>query len=235
MVDCSNEVVESLRAHYLFSGLDEADLGNLRPHIRRRTFKAGQSLFAQGEVASEFFLLESGSIKLFRVSAGGQEKIMRLILPGHSFAESVMFMDTPRYPVHAQALEKGVLVTIASTAYLDVMRASFDTCRAVLAHMTGRIQAHWDEIELLTLQNSRYRVAQYIMGLLSENPNSRNEIALPMRKSLVAAHLGMTPETLSRILRDLEQRGLIHMHGYRIRVPDLVILRQKLDEDAFQR
>lgn len=226
MNNSSNDVLEKLRTHYLFSGLDETELGSLRGHVRQRTFAAGQSLFAQEDPASEFFLLQQGAIKLYRVSSAGQEKIMRLILPGQSFAESVMFMEVPRYPVHAQALEAGALIAIAAPAYLDVMRASFATCCAVFSRLTQRIQGHWDEIELLTLQNSRYRVVHYILGLLAEGGNGCNEIELPMRKALVAAHLGITPETLSRILHDLEVKGLIRMQGYRIHVPDLTALHQ---------
>jgi CRP-like cAMP-binding protein len=229
MNDSNAAVIEALRTHYLFSGLSEAELGMLQSSIRLRKFAAGQSLFDQGDPAHEFFLLRQGAVKLYRVSAAGQEKIMRLIQPGQSFAESVMFMDDPRYLVHAQGLEAGTLVTIASAAYLNVMRASFDTCRAVFARMTERIQAHWDEIELLTLQNSRYRVVQYLLGLYSEAPNERHAIALPVRKSLVAAHLGITPETLSRILHTLEEKILIRMQGYHIEIPDLAALRRKLE------
>lgn len=223
------EILRSLRTHYLFAGLDEEILDRLCPHLRVRHFSAGQSLFDQGDTATEFFVLLEGAIKLYRVSMAGQEKIMRLIQPGQTFAETVMFMNEPHYLVHAQGLEDGTLVSIDSNAYLDVMRQSFATCRAVMARMSERIQQHWNEIELLTLQNSRYRVVQYMLELLSQTPSDHNEIALPMRKALIASHLGITPETLSRILRELEQKELIHMQGYKIQVPSLSRLRQDLD------
>src|SRR5690606_35233321 len=79
--------VEELRRHYLFAPLTEAQWARIVPHTRVRAFAAGQHLFGQGDTAREFFLLRDGVVKLYRVSAEGQEKIMRLIRPGMTWAE----------------------------------------------------------------------------------------------------------------------------------------------------
>src|SRR5699024_834216 len=87
-------------------------------HTRVRAFVAGQRIFNQQDDARAVFLLRQGAIKLYRVSALGQEKVMRLARAGDSFAESVMFMAKPRYPVNAEAVESGVLLAIDIRAYL---------------------------------------------------------------------------------------------------------------------
>lgn len=227
MNDNHEAMLQELRHHYLFTALADAQYARLHTHIRVRPLTAGQQLFNQGDKAQAFFLVRQGGVKLYRVSAEGQEKIMRLIRPGQSFAESVMFMDEPRYPVHAQGTETGVVVAIASDAYLDILRGSFDTCRTVLAQMTRRIQAHWDEIEALTLQNSRFRVIHYLLGLVPEGAGGEARFTLPSRKAMIAAQLAITPETLSRILHTLSQEGLIEMHEYAIRIPDVAALQRQ--------
>jgi CRP-like cAMP-binding protein len=153
---------------------------------------------------------------------------MRMPRAGQSFAESVMFMKEPRYPVYAQGLEDGELLAIESAAYLDMLRESFDTCRTVMAQMTQRIQAHWDEIESLTLQNSRYRVLHYLLKLVPAGAAGTITLKLPSRKSLIAAQLAVTPETLSRILHALNQEGLIELHDYTVRIPDIDALQGSL-------
>lgn len=217
-----------VRRHYLFAALDEAQCSRLLGHTRIRAFDAGQQLFSQGDEARTFFLVQQGVVKLYRVSPLGQEKVMRLIRGGQSFAESVMFMDEPRYPVYAQGVEAGTLASIDTAAYLDVLRESFDTCRTVMAQMTQRIQAHWDEIEALTLQNSRYRVVHYLLGLVPEGTSGEAHLTLPSRKTLIAAQLAVTPETLSRMLHALSDDGLIEMRDYDVRIPDIATLRQRL-------
>lgn len=219
---------EELRQHYLFASLTDAQWAAVVPHVHIRTFAPKQRLFSQGDNGDAFFMLRRGIVKLFRVSAEGQEKIMRLIGPQMSFAESVMFMDEPRYPVHAEGVEAGELIAIESAAYLDLLRESFATCRTVMAQMTQRIQAHWDEIEALTLQNSRYRVANYLLGLAPEGATGDVRVRLPSRKSLIATQLAVTPETLSRVLHGLGKEGLIEVHDYDVRIRDLTALRRHL-------
>ncbi|MHB8415469.1 MAG: Crp/Fnr family transcriptional regulator [Acidiferrobacteraceae bacterium] len=215
-------LADVLRRHFLFGALDEPQRARILAHVHRRQFDCGEHLFMQDSEARVFFLLLSGAIKLYRVSADGQEKIMRFIRPGQSFAEGVMFMDKPRYPVHGQAIEPGVLASIESAAFLDVLRASFDTCRAVMAQMTQRIQDHWDEIEALTLQNSRYRMVHYLLELVPEGQRGRGRVSveLPTYKATIAAQLAMTPETFSRELRALSDAHLIKVHGRTVDIVD---------------
>lgn len=217
-----------LRQHYLFAALTDAQWAAIVPDVHVRTFRPRQRLFSQGDRADAIFLLRRGVVKLFRVSAEGQEKIMRLIGPQMSFAESVMFMDEPRYPVHAEGVEPGELIAIESAAYLDLLRDSFATCRTVMAQMTQRIQAHWDEIEALTLQNSRYRIVNYLLGLVEEGAAGNVRVTLPSRKLLIATQLAVTPETLSRVLHGLADEGLIEVHDYDVQIRDVAALRRHL-------
>lgn len=228
MPEIRKESLQELRGHYLFAALTDEQWSRLVKRTRLRNVPVGHRLFSRGDPAREFFLLRTGLLKLYRVSAEGQEKIMRLIRPGMSFAESVMFMDEPRYPVHAQAVERSTVLAIESAAYLAILRVSFDTCRTVLATMAQRIHAHWDEIEALTLQSSRHRVISYLLSLLPDDVESAR-ITLPSRKSLIAAQLAASPETLSRILHALSEEGLIEMDDYDVHLPSVSALRAALE------
>lgn len=215
-----------LRDHYLFAALSEAQRRTIYARTRMRPFTAGQRIFNQGDDARAFFLLLHGAVKLYRVSALGQEKIMRLARGGDSFAESVMFMDEPRYPVAAEGVEAGMLASIETAVYLEVLSESFAACRGVMTQMTRRIQNHWDEIEALTLQNSRYRVVHYLHALAPAGASGEVRVTLPLRKALIATQLAMAPETLSRILNGLGEQGLIEMHEYAVRIPDIAVLQR---------
>jgi len=202
---------EALRKHYLLAAINDAQWRALAPHLHHRQLAAGQALFSQGDRAEAFFIVRSGAMKLFRVSPQGTEKIMRLVRGGQSFAESVLFSDPPRYPVHAQAAEDSDLLAIEREAYLRLLRESFDTCRAVMAQMTQRIYAHWNEIEALSLHGAMPRVAHYLLEQLASQGSPT--LRLPLPKVQIAAQLGLAPETLSRALRKLTEGGAISVRG----------------------
>lgn len=226
LVDNDGVLASTMRHHFLFSALDATQRAHLMKHTHRRRFTSGEHLFMQNDEARTFFLLLSGTIKLYRGSANGQEKVMRFIDPGQSFAESVMFMGRPRYPVSGQAIKAGVLASIECAAFLGILRESFDTCRAVMAQMTRRIQDHWDEIETLTLHNSRYRLVHYLLGLVPDGQSGRVRVELPTYKVVIATQLAMAPETFSRELRALTVAGLIEVHGHVIDIVNVALLLQ---------
>ncbi|HEX5458524.1 MAG TPA: Crp/Fnr family transcriptional regulator [Steroidobacteraceae bacterium] len=221
-------LAHELRDHYLFSALSDAERERLLASAQTRRFAAGERLFGHGDAALHFFLLRSGCVKLYRLSPEGDEKIMRLIRPSETFAESVLFMDPPRYPVHGEGVEAGELVALDRDTFLAILRESFPTCRAVMAQMTLRIQSHWDEIETLALQNSRYRVVHFLLGLVPAEASGRVAVTLPARKVLIAARVAVTPETLSRTLRTLSEEHLIEVAEDVVTILDVERLRRNM-------
>lgn len=217
-----------LRQHDPFADLGDRQFEQLLHNVRCRDLAPDEMLFRQNDLASSFFLLTTGTIMLYRLSAEGQEKIMRLIRPGQTFAESIMFMEEPRYPVYARATQPSHIVTIAAKAYLETLESSFATCKSVFARLTKRIQAHWDEIEALSLQNSRFRIVHYLLSLTTPTNTAEITITLPARKAQIASYLAVTPETLSRVLRSLGEDKLIDMRGYQLYIPNIDALREQL-------
>lgn len=189
-------------------------------HYRGRS----QFLFRQGEPATEFFVVATGSLKLYRMSSAGDEKIVARVGPGQSFAEGVLFMEPPRYPVHAQAMEASQVLGLSRQVYRDILVRSPDTCLSVMSELTGRIRRLLDEIESLTLQNGRDRVIHFLLSLMPRGAPDNTTIKLPTRKATVAAQLSIRPETLSRILSGLARDGLlVRTSGpttFRIPAPD---------------
>lgn len=217
-----------LRGIYLFEELDEAQIERVRVSARLRSLDSGQGLFDRGEPASHFYWLQAGQIKLSRLSRDGQEKVMGVVQPGQTFAEGVMFMDEPRYPVTAQALRDSSVVTFPAQIFLDVLEQSFPACRRLLGRMVQRTRRHLDEIEALTLQNARLRVVGYLLRLVPRGAHGGCRVTLPTRKLLIASQLSIQPETLSRTLRDLERHGLISVAQQDVDIVDVDALRSQL-------
>ncbi|MBA1145450.1 Crp/Fnr family transcriptional regulator [Ectothiorhodospiraceae bacterium WFHF3C12] len=223
-----DDTSEVLAGHYLFAPLDGPRLRRLAETARRLELRAGEALFQRGDPASRFFLVEQGQIKLFRVSAAGQEKVVEIMGPGDTFAEAVMFMGTNRYPVNAAAVEPTVLHGIANATYLDILREDAEACLKLLGDLSQRLHRRLNEIDTLTLQRANDRVVRFLVERLPET--GPPVIELPAAKHIVASRLAIQPETFSRILLQLSQAGAIEVQGREIRVLDAGTLRDQMPD-----
>lgn len=214
-----------LNGQYFVSGLDEHQQERLLASATFHQLPAGNHLFRQQDAADYFFIIRHGLIKLYRLSADGDEKIMGLSGPNASFAEGVLFMQRPHYPVNAQALEKSEVIGLHRETYLAILSESFPACLSVMAEVTKRIQGLLNEIESLTLRDSRYRVVSFLVALLPAATDTPTTVHLPARKSAIAARLSIRPETLSRTLRVLSTEGLIEVHDDSVVIPEPAALR----------
>lgn len=207
-----------LRENYLFASLDQAQQREIEQYARRKRLAAGEQLFTQSDKADFFWWLERGRIKLYRLSRDGDQKIMGVAEPSQSFAEGILFMDKPAYPVNAEALIESSVIGFERETYLRILESSFDTCRGLFRQMVQRTRRHLDEIEALTIQNARYRLVHYLLHLRTDETTSTSTIKLPITKQLIASQLAVRPETLSRLFRELEQEQLISVKGNRISI-----------------
>lgn len=224
-----SEVPSELSDHYLFAALDKSQRQKLMDNSQVRHLGTEAYLFRQGDSANAFWWLESGQIKLYRLSSNGNQKIMGLVTPHQSFAEGVLFMDTPHYPVNAEAVTPSTVRGFDRVTYLRILETSFATCRALMRQMVQRTQRHLDEIEALTIRNARFRLVHYLLSMADETQaDEAITIRLPARKALIASQLAIQPETLSRLFRELERRNMIQVSGDTIRIIDPQALRQML-------
>jgi CRP-like cAMP-binding protein len=218
-------MIDDLRSTPLLSQLTEAQLQRVVARALQRRLNEGEWLFAQGDAATRFYLVQGGQIRLFRLGADGAEKVIEIVSPGQTFAEALMFMQAPRYPVSAAALEPTTLIALDAKDFSAMLRESVDTCFVVLGALSQRLRALIGEIDNLTLHTARSRVARY---LLSHCPPERRAFALEVPKSVLASRLSIKPETFSRVTKQLTTEGVISVHGGHITIHD----RDALDRAA---
>lgn len=217
---------QMLRGHPLFAAFDEAQFGRIADSAQLVTLKAGEFLFQRGDPARAFFVVLHGQIILGMQSRSGEEKLLAAMHAGQSFAEAVMFVQAPVYPVDARAHEDSVVVQVSSRDFLAALRASPDTCFRLLGIMSQRLHQQVQEIEELSLESAGARVVLHLLRRAEPGPGGRARVRLDERKQDLAARLAIKPETLSRILKSLTDAGLIELDGRDIVIADLVRLQQ---------
>ena len=136
----NQEIINAFKQSHLFASLTELQLNRVYQHCKIFQLKDGQLLFSQGENVVYFYLVLSGKMKLYRISPDGQEKIIEIVPPGEVFAEALMFMDQPYYPVSAAALADTVVVGIDAKNFKAMLWDSVDTCLLLLGDMSFRLR-----------------------------------------------------------------------------------------------
>jgi len=214
-----------LRSHHLFEPLSEAQLDALLETARLLNVDKGAKLFHQGEPAHAFYFVISGTVKIYRLTPDGQEKVFDVIGNRQTFAEAMMLMDTPDYVASAQAIAPSQLYRFSNSTYMELLQSNSKLTFALLGKLCIRLHQRINEIETLSLKNATHRVVRYLLTQLARRPDS-NSFELPMAKRLVAGHLSIQPETFSRIMRRLIDEGIITQKGNHISVLDTQRLEQ---------
>lgn len=207
----------------LFNGLDEDAIvaliedGHVRPVDRNTT------LFSKGEVADRFYFILDGWVKLTRPSVDGNESVIAIYTKGETFAEAAMFGQGD-FPVSAACVSDSRLLVIPASSVFRTFRENVDYALNVMAALSKHLRVLVRQIEQLSIHSSVERLATFF---LKQCPEGEQDvvISLPIEKSLVAGHLGMQPETLSRSLAKLRDVG-VSSRGNRIHIKDVQALRK---------
>ncbi|MBF0623226.1 MAG: Crp/Fnr family transcriptional regulator [Magnetococcales bacterium] len=216
---------DPLQRSYLFSALSEQQLERLRKGVSRIRVEEKQLLVHCGQEFESFYQVVEGMMKLSRISAGGDEKIMQIIKPGNIFGAALMFLDKKRYPVNAEAVRASEVLAIRAALFMEILRESPETCFKIMGHLSRQLSCHVSNIDGLCLQSAPCRLVRYLMSHLPDEPGAKPEVRLEIPKHMLASHISVQPETLSRILRDLSEKGIIEVERRRIRILDLQALK----------
>ena len=210
-------VQEALVSSHLFSALNDTQLERVRRYSHIIDMVEGESLFFQGDEANSFYLVLSGRVKLFRVSPDGKEKVVEIMETGASFAEALMFMDQPHYPVTATALAPSRVIAINGREYKAMLRESIESCFLLMGNMSYRLRDLIREIDALSLDTGTVRTIAY---LLHRAPEGVISFELNVAKSVIASRLSVKPETFSRILKSLHERDIVTIEGRNVTIHD---------------
>ena len=207
----------------LFVDLSPAEIQRLAEGCQLRRFDRGEMVFCIGEPCDSFHVVITGQIKLFVVSPTGQEKVIELVAPGHSFAEALMFLDKPCL-VNAQALADSLLLTVHRHSVLDELHRDPRFALRMLAGLSRRLHGLVHDVQAYALQNGVQRVIGYLLRDQQPGESGDGEVrtvSLPVSKATVASRLSLTPEYFSRVLRELEEAQLIEIDKRDIHIRDV--------------
>jgi len=174
---------------------------------RSRELDKGKILFMEGGQGDSMFLLVEGAIRLHKATAEGNEVGIRTVRPGETFGEVVLFEEN-RYPVTATALSASSVLAFGRVDMRSLLgRTDF---RDEFIAMLMRKQRYLAErVRYLTV----YDVETRFLLFVREQYGTRAPAHVNISKKDVAAAIGATPETFSRLIGRLRAEERIRWDG----------------------
>ncbi len=211
-------VIDAMRRVPLFSALDDVALGQLLTACRRQVLSANSQILSPTQRAESFYVILGGKVKIYKLSARGEEQILHLYGPGRTFGEAAMWAGG-YFPAHAETLAATTLLAVSRSALRDLLSRNTDIAMGMLAGMSAKLREFNQLIEQLSLKDVPARLANALLALPAL-PGT-DTVVLQQTKRELAGQIGTIPETLSRALKKLKTAGLIDVNGAEITLLDL--------------
>lgn len=211
------DAVQFLERAPMFRGIAASRVEALMKGCSQRWVKRGQIVYRKRALPNACYFLLAGKIKLFLLSAGGDERITDVILPGQFFGEVELFSRQP-YLAFAEALQPSRYIVIGREIMLRAMEDEPLLAVRMLAQVAMRRVSIEQDLESWCFEGGDCRLMRYLLLEDSSGRAAGGEVTvhLGLRKGEIAARIGVAPETLSRILREWADQGLITVLGSEI-------------------
>ncbi len=200
----------------LFHSMNSAQLARVGELMQLQKLEAGQLLFTEGDACTGFFVVLEGQIHLYKTSLKiGGEATLNVVRAGFSFADAAMFSGGI-FPASAEALEATLLAHFPKAPFLGLLREDPDLSLKVMEGLSAWHHRLTFQVQQLSGNDGCGRLRRWIQDSAKTTPEKAFRLKVP--KKILAAQLGMAPETLSRLLKQLREQGVIEVTGDRIRL-----------------
>lgn len=213
----------ALPLHPLFEVSPQAWAG-VRTSIRQKQFTGGARVVSHGDAASSLWLVYHGWIKLTRQTPDGRETVIGLCTEGDVFGEAALFANA-NYPYTAEVIGASAeLGAIPSQTMRGLVANDMDFSAQVMALLNERTAQAQLKLEQMTTMSAAQRLGCFLLRLCKTQSRGAKTLQIPVEKHILAAYLGMKPETLSRTQQQLKPLG-ITVNGHQITINDIAELR----------
>ena len=215
----------------IFENVAKDDLTKLEKIATRKELAAKTVVFFEGDRADAFYIVVSGSLKVYQTSQDGREKVLNTMGPGEIFGELAMLDGKPR-SASVETIEAAELIVMGRSDFRELATATPSILWGVLEGLCDRLRS-LNELQLdVAFQDTPYRIAKAVIKLADKHGEQTDD-GWHVRESFGVRNLAdmaaTTPARVSRVLEKLEDDGLSRTGKDDLVVPDLAALRRAIE------
>jgi CRP/FNR family transcriptional regulator len=214
-----SEKLKTLRSNPYFDDLPEEMLKDIAAHMQLREYGRSDVLFWEGDPCAGLHIIESGSVKLYRISPQGRQYIIAVMSEAATCNEVPAF-DGGENPVNVEALETSHVWVIEPQVLRELVLSNPEFALKILGKFGQNLRSLVQKVSEMAFYQVTHRLARLIAEMPEEDPHWR------WTQEQLAARLGTVREVVSRSLRELEKSGAIRIEDRQIQILDGNVLRQ---------
>ena len=200
----------------------DAGISLARP---RHALKKGDYLFRTGDPFRAIYVIQSGCIKTSMLTGGGDVQVLRFSLPGELVGANAI--GSPHHPCDAVALEPTELCELPFAQLEQLVREHPQVQHRLLRLLSDEIVLDEKLMAMLGRQKAETRVADFLLNFSQRNRQQGSAdmpFRLPMSRQDMGDYLGLSLETISRLLSRFQADGLLRVRGRQVQLRDLARL-----------
>jgi len=218
--------IETLRRVPFFAALRPQELEILASHCVVRHLAKDEMLFAEGDPCEGLFVVQSGVLKLLKMSETGREQVLATERAGSTVGELALF-DGGSFPATAAAVEPSSVLYLPKREFLEMCKNSSEVAFAVIRTLASRYRYLTSLVEELSLKEVSHRLARFLRdraALYGVRTRRGTEFPLEETNQEIGAEIGTVRDLVSRNLRRFVDRGIIKMERRKVIVLDMAEL-----------
>jgi CRP/FNR family transcriptional regulator, dissimilatory nitrate respiration regulator len=223
-------IIEKLQSATFFNGLNETQLEKICNKSKIVSFNKDEIIFCQGNEAKAFFLIVQGWVTIIKENQNAEQSVLHVFKDGDSFAEPAALV-IGCYPASAYAASSCDLLEIKASSLKSMIKEDPDIALRMIARLSIQLNTLVNEFEQYKTMGVPRRLAMFLLELWEQNPD-KNCVDLPFNKTVLAAHLGIQPGTLSRAFNQLAQYGVKSDRSSHILLDDIECLKKYVNNST---
>lgn len=209
-----SRILPFIQSHTVFGSLSPANQERLAQVATVRAYDPGERVFNQGDASAAVFGLVNGALKVYQQSDDGKEVFVKILSGGEIFGEVALFSGIP-FPAHAEAIEPCAVIRVERSAFLTML-ADTDFRNDFIRNILEKLRYLTGRVFTLMAHDVEERFFRYVLDTWGEGGTYR----VTMAKKDFALAIGTIPETFSRLIQRLKQRGAIRWEGEILELSD---------------
>ncbi|MGI9426656.1 MAG: Crp/Fnr family transcriptional regulator [Hyphomicrobiaceae bacterium] len=195
----------------LFDGLADSTLDGLKQQMRTRKLARGELLISPGDASDSMYLVQSGRMRIWAVSAAGAEVTLNVLVPGAVFGE-IGLLDGSERTAGASALDAVELLTISRGAFDHALDRDPQLARNVISFLCDRLRWLSARLEDSALRSAPERLSRILVHLCNDygvETTDGTQLSINLTQGELARWTQMSRENLNKILNRWSDEGLL--------------------------
>ncbi len=200
--------LELIRRVPLFSMLTAVQAASVAEAVVKRRFKRGEPIVEQGKKSNALSIILTGRARVMTTDSRGREVILATMHPGDYVGEMSLIDNEPHSATVRAEIQTDALI-LGRLEFARCLPENSSMAYAVMKGLVQRLRYADRQIESLALMDVYGRVARALLEFASEDAEGNAVIRDKVSRQDLAKMVGASREMVSRVMKDLEERGFI--------------------------